>query len=228
MRILILFTVPAIVFSLLSCSRVPRATLHADKTAYAPGETIRVEYNTKGQLKHKAWIGILRSHVPHGDEILADQHDIDYQYIKQPSGSIAFQCPPDTGTYDVRFFSSDSNGNELASFTFVVATKHSVNKPRASITLNASTYGISSVIEIEYTLPPGTDPSAWIGIVPANIAHNDEKLADRYDICYRHIGKTHSGRIALETPDRPGQYDVRIFDSDQNGKELCSVTFQTK
>jgi len=64
---------------------------------------------------------MIPSKVPHGDENVNDQHDIQYQYLqKKGSGVMKFVAPPEGGAYDFRLNSSDSDGVEITSVTFQV------------------------------------------------------------------------------------------------------------
>ncbi len=92
-----------------------------DKSVYAPGETISVTFSTPTKLPDNAWIGIIPSNVPHGDEAQNDTYDLTYQYLNgMVSGTLAFTAPSTPGSYDVRMHDTDNNGKEIASVTFTV------------------------------------------------------------------------------------------------------------
>jgi hypothetical protein len=96
-------------------------SLDTDKKAYAPGEMINVTFSAPAGLPTNAWVGIIPSEVPHGDEAQNDTYDLTYQYLNGvPTGTLVFSAPVLPGTYDFRMNDSDSNGKEIASVTFSV------------------------------------------------------------------------------------------------------------
>ncbi len=96
-------------------------SLATDKGVYAPGETITVTFSAPAGLPTNAWVGIIPSNVPHGDEAQNDTYDYSYQYLNgMASGTLVFSAPSEPGTYDFRMNDSDSNGKEIASVTFTV------------------------------------------------------------------------------------------------------------
>ena len=96
-------------------------SLVTDKGTYAPGETITVTFNAPAGLPTNAWVGIIPTNVPHGDEAQNDTYDLTYQYLNgMTSGTMTFAAPLLPGSYDFRMNDSDSNGKEIASVTFTV------------------------------------------------------------------------------------------------------------
>ena len=96
-------------------------SLTIDKYSYSPKETITVTFTAPTGYQDNAWIGIIPSHVPHGDEATNDQYDLTYQYLKgMTSGTMVFAAPDIPGSYDVRMHDTDDNGKEVASVSFVV------------------------------------------------------------------------------------------------------------
>jgi len=96
-------------------------SLNTDKSVYAPGETISVTFSAPAGLPTDAWVGIIPSSVPHGDEAQNDTYDLTYQYLNgMTTGTIVFSAPLLPGTYDFRMNDSDSNGKEITSVTFTV------------------------------------------------------------------------------------------------------------
>lgn len=97
----------------------PSVTLDTD--VVAPGEYVRVTVTAPAHLPRNAWVGIIPSHVPHGDETVNDQHDVSYQYMEGRTRAVlTFQAPATPGHYDLRFHDTDAGGLELASASFTV------------------------------------------------------------------------------------------------------------
>ncbi len=95
--------------------------LKLDKKVYKPGERIAVEFKALKDYADNAWIGIIPSNVPHGDESENDRYDLTYQYIrKMTSGTMIFRAPLKVGFYDIRMHDTDNRGKEVASVTFEV------------------------------------------------------------------------------------------------------------
>jgi hypothetical protein len=100
---------------------LPEGKLGLDKTSYSPGESITVTFEVSEGLPSNAWAGIVPSDVPHGSEATNDQHDLQYRYLSgNASGTLTFNAPQETGSYDIRLHDTDGGGTEIASVTFSV------------------------------------------------------------------------------------------------------------
>lgn len=204
-------------------------TLTANKTTFAPGEKMTVTFTTPSAYESQAWIGIIPSDVPHGKEEVNDAHDITYQYLnKRARGTLTFTAPNKPGNYDLRMNDSDNNGKEVASVSFSVegASAEATGKP--TITTNKQSYKTGESITVTFNAPGVFEPSAWIGIVPSNIQHGNESVNDENDVSYQYLNKRARGTLTFKAPDRAGKYDLRMNDSDSNGKEVASVTITVK
>jgi len=96
------------------------ATLRIDKSVYRQGEQIRLHFTAPAHYAENAWIGIIPSHISHGNEAVNDQNDITYQYVqKRTSGEMLFTAPQ-PGRWDFRLNDTDNNGREAASVSFTV------------------------------------------------------------------------------------------------------------
>lgn len=122
------FMIVAVTFAFLlavgGCAPAPKPgepSLMLDKNAYAPGEMITVTFTASPSYPTNAWVGIIPSDVPHGDETVNDQHDMAYQYLDgMTAGTLMFNAPTAPGSYDIRMHDTDSGGVEVASVTFKV------------------------------------------------------------------------------------------------------------
>jgi hypothetical protein len=102
----------------------PPLGVHLRKKEYAPGDEIVVTFGADPGWSENAWIGIVPSRIPHGDENVNDQHDVDWQYVKgRPSGYMVFKAPETPGSWDFRLHDRDRDGREVASVTFRVVKK---------------------------------------------------------------------------------------------------------
>jgi hypothetical protein len=97
------------------------ASLSLDKRGYYVGETIKVTFTAPASFPRNAWVGIIPSDVPHGNETVNDQHDIAYKYLEgMTSGVLSFAVPSTPGSYDIRMHDTDSGGREITSVSFTV------------------------------------------------------------------------------------------------------------
>lgn len=95
--------------------------LTLDKTQFQPGEEIQVAFTAPDTWPTDAWVGIIPSDIPHGDEVQNDEYDLSYQYLEgKTSGTLIFVAPDAPGTYDFRLHDTDTEGKEWASVSFVV------------------------------------------------------------------------------------------------------------
>lgn len=108
------------------------AKLTLAQTTFAPGETIKLNYVALPTYASNGWIGIIPSHVAHGNESENDRHDIAYKYLKKStSGEMTFTAPSNPGNYDFRMHDTDNNGIEVASVTFAVVAATAEPAPKA-------------------------------------------------------------------------------------------------
>ena len=99
-------------------SYVQRGQLTLNKQSFKAGEQIQVSFRAPAGLDRSAWVGIIPSNIPHGDEDLNDAHDITYQYLEgRTSGTLVFAAPT-AGYWDLRMHSTDTRGVEIASVSF--------------------------------------------------------------------------------------------------------------
>ncbi len=69
------------------------------------------------------------------------------------------------------------------------------------------------------------DSTAWVGLVPSDIGHGKEAICDSYDVCYEYLTNIQNGTVVFENiSGQTGNYDIRVFDDDDNGKEIAYIT----
>jgi hypothetical protein len=197
------------------------SSLELDKTIFAPGEEIAVHFSVGDRVAPSAWIGIIPSRVPHGSEAENDKNDITYQYLQgKPSGTLIFIAPSNIGSYDFRMHDTDDNGREIASVSF------QVGGTTGTLWLDKAIFGAGEEITVHFTAGPGFAENAWIGIIPSSAPHGSEAENDKYDISYQYLQGKSSGTLIFKAPSQAGMYDFRMHDTDNNGKEITSVSFQ--
>ena len=200
------------------------------KTEYVSGEEIKLTFETEGDFDKNAWIGIIPADIPRGDESRNDQHDISYQYLRdKKSGDLVFKAPEQPGTYDFRMHTSDQNGKEVTTLTFTVKEEGVEEETGdASLEINKRIYKPGEEIVITFKAPDSWPKNAWIGIIPSDAPHGVEKENDKVDLAYVYLNKKTSGEVTLKAPKNAGSYDIRMHDTDNDGKEVEHVTFKVK
>lgn len=196
-------------------------SLELSKLTFNPGEKIILNFYAPANLPENAWIGIIPSHVAHGNEAENDKYDLTYQYLKnRTSGYMEFIAPSEPGNYDFRMHDTDNNGKEIASISFTVGISG-----EGKLTLERSSFARGETILVHFRASSDFAENAWVGIIPSNVAHGSEAENDRYDIAYQYLKKATSGTLTFTAPNQPGSYDFRMFNTDSNGLEVTSITF---
>jgi hypothetical protein len=200
-----------------------QADVQLDKETYFPGQQISVVALATG-LQDSAWVGVLPAALPHGSEEENDSHDLDYKTVMGET-QLILVAPTEPGDYDVRLHDSDQEGKEVASRRFKVVPDPSpvteakiLWQPKASVVAGTT-------LEIPFEAPLAFPEDAWIGIVPAATPHGKESDSDSANLGYAHLDRRSRGTVRLTAPAQPGQYEVRMFDADSDGKEIVSVAF---
>jgi len=234
-----LMLILSLVLSGISSAQGPSAvSMAVDKSAVLPGDTITVSFSVSAGLPKDAWIGIVPSNIPHGSEAVNDQHDLTYQYLQgRTRGRLPFSAPTTPGSYDFRMHNTDSNGSEIAFVSFTVGTDQSVadndpdgpsvsiNSQGATVSIDKRSYRQGEKITVHFTAPAHFASDAWVGIIPAHIPHGSEAVNDQHDISYQYISKRTDGQMVFTAP-HPGNWDIRLHDTDNNGREITYVTFK--
>jgi hypothetical protein len=199
-------------------------SLKLDKIEYKPGESVKVHFSTPANLPANAWVGIIPSTVPHGSESENDKHDLAYQYLgKKTSGTLTFTAPNSPGLYDFRMNDSDSNGKEIATVSFSVG-----GSSYGSLRLEKYNYQPNNEIKVHFVASASFQGNAWVGIIPSGVPHGSEGENDKHDLSYQYLSKKTAGTLIFKAPAKPGLYDFRMNDTDNNGKEVTYVTFSVK
>lgn len=194
-----------------------------DPKIFASGTKFTVRFEAAQTFHDNAWLGIVPSDVPHGSELVNDQHNLGYRYIRgRTSGEDVLTAPSQPGDYDVRLHDSDNNGREVASATFTVETA------TGTVWLDATDYLGGQQIEIHFSSPSALGDTAWLALVPSDVPHGSASENDRHDVDYKYIKGQTSGTANLTAPFIAGKWDVRLNDSTaSDGNELAHTTFNT-
>ena len=204
------------------------------KTEYMSGEEIKLTIETEGDFDKNAWIGIIPADIPRGDESRNDQHDVSYKYLNnKTSGELVFKAPEKPGVYDFRMHTSDQNGKEITSITFTVKEEEKEEEKEEKtgdtvLEIDKKVYKPGEDIIITFKAPDTWPKDAWVGIIPSDAPHGKETENDKVDISYIYLNKKTSGEVTLKAPKKTGSYDIRMHDTDKDGKEVEYVSFKVK
>ncbi len=209
---------------------VNAASLDLEKASYKSGEEIKVSFIASSSYPKNAWVGIIPSSVPHGQESVNDQNDLAYQYLGgKKMGELVFKAPLKEGSYDLRMNDTDANGKEVASVSFkVVAAPRSAEPAKSSgnsVAIERYRFTKGEQIKVSFTALDSLPGNAWIGIIPSDVPHGSEAVNDQYDVSYQYLGKKTSGVLMFKAPLKSGNYDIRMHDTDGNGVEIGNVSF---
>lgn len=184
----------------------PEPSLRTAKREFAPGETIRVDY--EGSFRYTGWIGLVPPHVAHGDEETCDEHDVEYARMGTATGSVELTAPGTPGSWTIRMFDHES-GAEVASIQIEVV------KNGVVLRLAKHEFLPGETISIEYAAR-----DASICLAESDLAHGttDSSRFRRVYILYRS-----SGTQEAYAPGIPGTYDLRLVGATE---EMASVTFR--
>ena len=201
-----------------------QSDVQLEKQEYRPGEQIAVLV-TGTALGPDAWVGVIPSNIPHGEESVNDEHDL--SYFKFGNEQSFLVAPNEPGEYDIRLNEDDSKegAKELASRSFKVVVDSEPVTEAKILWTPPENIAPGSKLEVAFEVPLGTSVDAWIGVVPAEVSHGDEEKADEADLNFEKLGARSRGTARLTAPETPGSYTVRMFADDNKGAELGSVTF---
>jgi len=119
------------------------------KSRFFPDEAISFTFTTP-ELPPSAWIGIVPSDIPHGDEALNDMHDTSFRYLEGRTGGGLDLPNPGTGEWTLRLHDDDENGREIAYVPFSVSGIENSPSPDPveEVTLDDVTSQFSEVLAL--------------------------------------------------------------------------------
>lgn len=122
--------------------------------------------------------------------------------------------------------SSDEAADGMAAAAAPVVVSGAVASENGLIALDKDVYQVNEDIWALVTLgETAVANDAWVGVIPSETPHGQEVDSDAVDIDYEYITRANENSVVqLNAPDRPGSYDIRLFDTDAGGVELASIT----
>ena len=191
------------------------------ETRFDPDVPMRVPYHTD-YLPADAWLGIVPGDVRES-EGEARQAALDRQQVaKHGPGLASFTSPREPGKYQLRIYSSESDGRLLAVHDFEVLN------PGNSLRLDPGTIQSGQSIQVHFTADRELAANAWVGIVPASTPHDDESLAQDSALERTFLKNSRTGVLRFRAPDVPGDYEMRMFSADHGGREVAKIGFSVE
>ncbi len=190
------------------------------KAIYLSSEEISFTF-TAPELPNDAWVGIVPSEIPHGNEAVNDEHDTSFRYLEGRTRGDFSLSNPGPGEWTLRLHDSDNNGNEIAYVPFTVSGGGA--HPSISI-VSGDRVPLDEPLVISFS---GSDTSetAWIGIYGEGGAHEHHNGNWKYLNGHQSPPSflTPEGKMTFQTSDMfdtPGRYQARLFAD--NGYEMVA------
>jgi hypothetical protein len=115
---------------------------------------------------------------------------------------------------------------DIESILYKVEEERPLSSPNLS--LERFLFSPGEEIRVRFFGTTGLASNAWIGIVPSEIPHGSEAENDKHDLAFSYLNGRTEGELLFKAPTKPGLYDFRLHDTDNNGKELDYITFEVK
>ncbi|MCK5760709.1 MAG: hypothetical protein KAH33_05410 [Candidatus Delongbacteria bacterium] len=96
------------------------------------------------------------------------------------------------------------------------------------LSLDKNEYFPDEEIKVTFKVLKHFSASAWVGILPIGCPHGSETVNDENDLGYKYLKYKkyeQGGTMILKAPKKTGSYDIRLNDTDGNGKEMAYVPF---
>lgn len=200
------------------------ARVWLDGDSFPTGTPLEIHFEASSQLGAQAWLGLVPADLPHGSAETNDEHDVAYQWVAdQVAGNVTLTAPSTAGRWDARLNDGTGEGaSEIASASFTLV------RPTARVWLDRQRFAPGDEITIHFEVSTELGPSAWIGLVPADVPHGSADTNDENDVAYDWVRGLAGGSITLTAPEDPGRWDARLNDSDSDGVELASASFSVE
>lgn len=100
---------------------IKESTIGLEKRVFYPKERVDFHFTAPPEVMTTAWIGVIPSGIPHGNEMLNNKHQHDsHELAGRTKGTGRVVAPYFLGKYDLRLHESNAGGGELCHATFEV------------------------------------------------------------------------------------------------------------
>ncbi|MDB5099273.1 MAG: hypothetical protein JWM80_3694 [Cyanobacteria bacterium RYN_339] len=91
-----------------------------------------------------------------------------------------------------------------------------------------TTYHPGETITVSYSTQEHFADNGWIGVIPSEVTHGDEDHNDEFDVAFEYLHKKAKGTVSFKAPAKLGNWDLRMHNTDNHGKEIAFVSFEVK
>jgi hypothetical protein len=141
------------------------------------------------------------------------------------SGTHSFQGLP-VGNYEVRLYYNWPSGKHNVQDRLSLRVGVSTETHPQKLKLDKNMFAPNAQIKVYFEAPSTFADNAWVGIIPSHVQHGSESVNDQHDLSYQYLKRRTSGTLIFRTPAQFGSYDFRMHDTDDNGREVASVSFK--
>ena len=99
------------------------------------------------------------------------------------------------------------------------------SKGGASLSIPGNSFQPGQSIVVTFSVSSSYPSDAWVGIIPSSVPHGSETVNDRHNLTYQYLNRRTSGTMTFAAPASPGDYDLRMHDTDSGGREVASISF---
>ncbi|MDD5285652.1 MAG: hypothetical protein PHD54_07315 [Desulfuromonadaceae bacterium] len=110
----------------------------------------------------------------------------------------------------------------------VVQTVFAKGPAELSLSVDKTSVGPGESVTVVFSVNPPLPSNAWIGIIPSHLPHGSESTNDQNDLAYQYLQGRTMGSMTFTAPTKPGTYDLRFNNTDDNGVELAFVSFAVR
>lgn len=197
------------------------ASLSLPRVRFKPGNKLQLSFTTPSGLPFNAWIGIMPHELEHGPQSVRKTNDIEAKSLDgKTSGSLEFITPALEKQLDFRMYDNAENGRELAVLSFVVTRElPSEETQTALLSLPKSQFKPGKIVRLGFKVPASFEPSAWVALVPSFVSHGDPLVNEQRKLSSKSFDGKLSGEIDYQLTNEEGQYDFRLHDRSDQGRE---------
>ena len=202
-----------------------------NKMAFHPGEVIKLWYSAmRPELEEGAWVGMFEGDAPEMDGEHVREIMLAEDFMNLNSEDIMeFDAPQELGKYQFRAYTSmDPDGYEISRVVFEVLPLDE----KTALRSDKGKYAAGSTAMVTYKTNVNLLSGAWIAVVSPGVPHGLSKESAEYNndyhLPYAYLDhETREGVVDIEIPGKPGKYEFRMFNSnDDDGRELASFAFE--
>lgn len=98
------------------------------------------------------------------------------------------------------------------------------------LSVDKTSYAAGETITVRFAIrsEDKKDATAWVGLLSADVPHGSETENDKFDLSFQYLEERLTGEMRFQAPITGGAYELRLHDTDENGRELAAVAFEVR